>query len=139
MAAFFHDTGKILIPTSILNKKNDFSPMEQELIKRHPIDGIKLILRSFGLNEISILSMLISYEHHMKLDCSGYPSVTKKRDINLFSRIVSIANDFDSLISKMYHDHGRYRQYEALKLMYAGSGSSYDPYLLDTFAGIFQQ
>lgn len=139
IAAFFHDTGKIEIPASILNKKTDFSPMEQELLKRHPIDGIKLILRSFGLSEISILSMLVSYEHHMKFDCSGYPSVPKKRDINLFSRIVNIANDFDSLISEMIGSDGRYGVYEALKSMSEGSGSAYDPFLFKAFAEIFQQ
>jgi HD-GYP domain-containing protein (c-di-GMP phosphodiesterase class II) len=139
MAAFFHDTGKIVIPADIQNKTAGFSPIEQELFKRHPIDGVKLILRSFGLNEISILSMLVSYEHHMKLDCSGYPPVIEKRDINLFSRIVNIANDFDSLITKMHCGHRTDRHYEALKLMSAESGSSYDPFLLDVFSRIFQQ
>ncbi len=138
MAAFFHDTGKIEIPASILNKKTAFSPMEQELLRRHPVDGIRLILRSFGLNEISILSMLVSYEHHIKLDCSGYPSVSKKRDINLFSRIVNITNDFDGLISEMPGGNRRYESREALKLMSRGSGSAYDPLLLDAFTGIFQ-
>lgn len=139
MVAFFHDTGKIEIPASILNKKTNFSPMEQELLKRHPIDGIKMILRSFGLNEISILSMLVSYEHHMKFDCSGYPSVPKKRDINLFSRIVNIANDYDSLISEMLGGHSKQGHYEALKSMSEGSGSAYDPFLFRVFAEIFQQ
>lgn len=138
MAAFFHDTGKIEIPSNILNKQANLSPVELELLKRHPIDGIRLILRSFGLNEISILSMLVSYEHHMKLDCSGYPSVSKKRETNIFSRIVNIANDFDGIISQMPDGHRKYGCREALNLMSRESGSTFDPALLDAFNGIFR-
>ena len=138
MTAFFHDTGKVEIPLSILNKKTDFTPLEQELIMRHPIDGIKVILRSFGLNESSVLSMLVSYEHHMKPDGSGYPSVSGKRDINIFSRIVGITDDFDSLASGMVYGRRRYRTAEALKLMSKKSEAVYDPSLLKALAGIFQ-
>lgn len=138
MTAFFHDTGKIGLPVSLLNKQINFSLIELEVIKRHPIEGIKLILKSFGLNEISILSMLVSYEHHMKLNCSGYPALSEKREINIFSRIVNIANDFENLISEMSDGHRKYRPHEALKLMSNESGTAYDPALFDTFTGIFQ-
>lgn len=138
MTAFFHDTGKTEIPASILNKNTEFTPMEQELIERHPVDGIKIILRSFGLNETSILSLLVSYEHHMKPDGSGYPSISEKRDINLFSRIVGITDDFDSLASGMVYGRRRHGIGEALKLMSEKSGTVYDPPLLKALAGIFQ-
>ncbi len=137
ITAFFHDAGKIEIPANILNKKTELSPVEMELLIRHPIDGIRLILRSFGLNEISILSMLVSYEHHMKLDCSGYPSVPKKREINIFSRIVNIANDFDGIFSQMRDGHRKYGRRETLDLMSKESGTTFDPVLLNAFTGIF--
>lgn len=138
MAAFLHDFGKVAIPMSILNKKTDFTAKEEELIKMHPIEGIKVILRSFGLNETSILSMLVSFEHHMKLNLSGYPVPPETRMPNLFSRIVSIADDYDSLISGRVYQRKRLRVNEARDQMLRGSGTIYDPSLMKAFAGLFQ-
>jgi HD-GYP domain-containing protein (c-di-GMP phosphodiesterase class II) len=137
ITALFHDIGIIEIPPSILNKKTDFTPKEQELIKRHPVDGINSILKSFGLSEPQILSMLVSYEHHMKFDLSGYPKADDKRRLNLFSRIVGIADDYDSLISGKVYERRKLSKRDALKLMIKGSGTLYDPILMKAFAGIF--
>ena len=138
MAAFLHDFGKVAIPMSILNKKTDFTAKEEDLIKMHPVEGIKVILRSFGLNETSILSMIVSFEHHMKLNLSGYPAPPDTRRPNLFSRIVSIADDYDSLISGRVYQRTRLRANEACDQMLRGSGTIYDPTLMKAFAGLFQ-
>ncbi len=137
IAAFFHDLGKVEIPLSILNKKTDFTPKEQELIKRHSVDGIKVLLKSFGLSETSILSMLVAFEHHMKLDFSGYPATSDKRKLSLFSRIVSIADDYDSLLSGRVYERQRHPAEKAIHLIIGGSGTLYDPPLVKAFAGIF--
>ncbi|MDP2166820.1 MAG: HD domain-containing protein [Thermodesulfovibrionales bacterium] len=138
MAAFFHDIGKAEIPLSILNKKTDFSPKEKELIERHPVDGIKILLKAFGLNEVSIISMLVSYEHHMKSDLSGYPRTSAGRRLNLMSRIVGMADDFDAMVSGKVYSRTPLRTEEALKAMFEGSGTLYDPSLMKAFIGIFK-
>jgi HD-GYP domain-containing protein (c-di-GMP phosphodiesterase class II) len=138
IAALLHDIGKAEIPPSILNKKMDFTPKEQELINRHPVDGIKILLKSFGLSETLILSMLVSFEHHMKLNLSGYPAPSGSRRLNLFSRIVSIADDYDSLVSGRVYERKQLNREDALKLMIGGSGTLYDPALIKAFAGIFR-
>jgi HD-GYP domain-containing protein (c-di-GMP phosphodiesterase class II) len=137
ITALFHDIGKIEVPPSILNKTTDFTPKEQELIKRHPVDGINIILKSFGLSEPQILSMLVSYEHHMKFDLSGYPKAYDKRRLSIFSRIVSIADAYDSLISGKVYERKKLSKRDALQLMIEGSGTLYDPILMKAFAGIF--
>ena len=138
MAALLHDFGKVAIPMSILNKKTDFTAKEEDLIKRHPIEGIKVLLRSFGLNETSILSMIVSFEHHMKLDLSGYPAPAETKMPNLFSRIVSIADDYDSLISGRVYQRTRLRANDARNQMLRGSGTIYDPSLIKAFAGLLK-
>ncbi len=137
LAAFFHDAGKVEIPRSIMTKKGEFTSNEMELIKRHPVDGIKVLLRSFGLSETSILSMLVSFEHHLKADLSGYPETSRLRKPNLFSRIVSIADDYDSMVSGLVYERGRRTPAEALSLMNTGKGKLYDPVLLKAFFSIF--
>lgn len=137
VAAFFHDIGKIKIPLSILNKKTDYTPKEHELLKRHPVDGIKVLLKTLGLNETSILAMLVSLEHHMKLDLSGYPEISDKRKLNIFSRIISIADEYDSLVSGRVYEGKKLGMENARKVMSAGSGTLYDPLLMKAFIGIF--
>ncbi len=137
VAAFFHDIGKIKIPLSILNKKTDYTPKEHELLKRHPVDGIKVLLKSLGLHETSILAMLVSLEHHMKLDLSGYPETSDKRKLNIFSRIISIADEYDSLVSGRVYEGKKLGMENARKVMSAGSGTLYDPLLMKAFIGIF--
>jgi len=137
ISALFHDIGKIEIPSGILSKKNDFLPKELELIKRHPIDGIKILLKAFGLSETLILSMLVSYEHHMKANLSGYPEVRDTRKLNSFSQIVSIADDYDSLISGRVYERRKLGREDALRFITQGSGTLYDPLLLKAFTGIF--
>lgn len=137
IVALFHDIGKIEIPPSILNKKTNFSSKEQEIIKRHPVDGITLLLKSFGLSEPLILSMLVSYEHHMKFDLSGYPEADRKRRLNIFSRIVSIADDYDSLTSGKVYERRKFSREETLRFMLEKSGTFYDSLLIRAFTGIF--
>lgn len=137
-AALLHDIGKSAIPVSILNKKTDYTPKEQELIKQHPIDGVKILLRLFGLNEFSIFSMLSSYEHHMNIDLSGYPKAEPGRNLNLLSRIISIADEFDSLVSGRVWQRKPLSTEEALKIMCSKSGTHYDPSLMKAFVEIFR-
>lgn len=138
MSAFFHDSGKAEIPLSILNKKAEFTPKEMELIKRHPVDGVKVLLKSLGLTEASVLSMLVAFEHHMKLDLSGYPRTSDGRKLNLFSRIVNIADDYDSLVSGRVYERRKHSPGEATKMMFGNSGILYDPTLIKAFVGIFE-
>ncbi len=137
LAALCHDAGKIEVPRSIITKKGEFTPNEMELIKRHPVDGIKVLLRSFGLSETSILSMLVSFEHHLKPDLSGYPDTSAERRPNLFSRIVTIADDYDSMVSGLVYERKRRAPAEALSLMNSRKGQLYDPALLKAFFAIF--
>ncbi len=138
MAAFFHDCGKVAIPMSILNKKAQYTEKEQELIRRHPVEGIKVILRLFGLSEISVICMFVSFQHHMRLDLSGYPEAPDNKKPIVYSRIVNIVNDFENLVSGRDYERKRLRPNDALHEMLKGSGNLYDPSLMKAFARLFQ-
>jgi HD-GYP domain-containing protein (c-di-GMP phosphodiesterase class II) len=137
IAALFHDVGMTQIPQSILTKKGEFSKKERELIEMHPVEGVRQILRTWGLNDMSVISMLSSYEHHINLDLSGYPRVAGQRKIDIISRIIKIADNYDSLVSGKVYGRTPYRPEEALKEMYEKTGLYYDPALLKAFIDIF--
>ncbi len=139
MAALFHDIGKLEIPQSILSKEKEFSSLEMELVKMHPVEGVKHILRTRGINDISILSMIISLEHHLNADGSGYPKLKKERRPILFSGIVRLADDFDSLVSGLVYKREPMTPAAALRQMYSGHKKAYDPRLFRAFFEIFKR
>ena len=96
-AALMHDIGKVNTPQEILNKPDGLSREEFEIMKRHVVDGAH-ILRSTP--EVPALAPVVAFEHHLKLDLSGYPEHLGHRDLNLCTMIVAIADVFDALRSR---------------------------------------
>lgn len=135
MAALFHDVGKADMPQSILNKPSELSPKEMAFLQMHPSEGVKKLLMSRGLNELSMLSMLVSYEHHINADRSGYPRT--ERSPGVFSRIVRVADEYDSLVSGKVYSRRALSVPDALKSIVERSGTIFDPLAVKAFAGIF--
>ena len=133
IAALFHDIGKAEIPLSILKKPSEFNAKELELIMRHPVEGVKALIRTKDLGDVSIISMLVSFEHHLNYDNTGYPEPSKKRTPNIFSRIISIADYYDALTSGKIYGRIACNPKNALKSMYEKSGKSFDPLLTRVF------
>lgn len=139
IAALFHDIGKIEVPKSILNKASEFTRKETELIEMHPVDGVKHLLATWRLNDISIISMLAAFEHHLRLDFSGYPKISGKRELSLFSRIIEIADDYDSFVSGKVYTRTALTHRDALRRMHEKKDVFYDGVLLKAFSDIFSR
>lgn len=95
LGGLLHDIGKLKMPEQIIQKPTQLSAEEYTIVKRHPIEGYKL-LRSKGLPEDVLMCVL---QHHERCDGSGYPYGAKRDQINKYARIVAIANVFESLTS----------------------------------------
>lgn len=94
LAALFHDIGKIDVPSSILLKPGKLTEEEFELIKTHPLKGKDMVEHSL----FSSCSEII-FQHHERLDGSGYPRGLKGDEINLEARIIAVADAFDAMIT----------------------------------------
>jgi len=129
MAALLHDLGKQLIPTELLNKAGKFTDEEFERVRRHPVDGARLLLSTSGASE---LAAIVAYEHHVRADGTGYPKVPRGWKLNLASRVVQVADVFDAL-----RTHRPYRPALPLpkifELMQGDAGTMFDPDLLEIF------
>lgn len=136
LAALFHDLGKVRLPYELINKPAEFDDSEWVQIRRHPELGVKTILSFRRLDDYSMRAILVAFEHHLNLDLSGYPKVSKKRDLNLFSRIVSIADAYDAMTSGRVYIKTSYSPDETLKRMFYRSGIFYDPVLLKVFINV---
>lgn len=91
-----HDIGKSKISPEILNKPGSLTPSEFEEIKKHPIIGYKILEKNIAINRDIAIGVLM---HHEREDGSGYPFSLKSSQINLYAKIVAIADMFDAMTS----------------------------------------
>jgi HD-GYP domain-containing protein (c-di-GMP phosphodiesterase class II) len=136
LSALFHDIGKVKLPLELLNKPSEFDESEWAKMRKHPVMGVKNLLASLKLDPFSIRAMLVSFEHHLNLDISGYPQLKQERDLNLFSRIVSIVDAYDAMTSGRVYAKTPLPPDEALKKMFYVREKVYDPSLLKLFINL---
>jgi putative nucleotidyltransferase with HDIG domain len=94
IAALLHDVGKQSIPREILDKQGRYTEEEFRIMQLHTIEGARILLNTPGVPE---LAPIVAYEHHVRVNGSGYPRVPKGWKLNLASRVVQMADVFDAL------------------------------------------
>lgn len=94
--AILHDIGKINIPDAILNKPGSLTAKEFDIVKQHPMQGVRIVE---PLRSIRETIPLIRW-HHERLDGKGYPDGLLGSAIPLLVRIISVADVFDALSSE---------------------------------------
>jgi len=130
LAALLHDIGKMRVPHNIITKPGRLTPDEMNVVKRHPVHGAH-ILRD--LADVTRLAMVVAFEHHAGHNLSGYPQITAKKAPHLISRIVTVADCFDAMTSARRAYRTPKRVDEALKEIFQGAGTVFDPVLAKLF------
>jgi len=133
VCGMLHDLGKVEISRDILHKPGRLAPEEWEVMERHPLNGVMHILRLNASAEMKSRIALGPFEHHLKLDLTGYPKTRLTRDITLFGRILSIVDTYDALTSHRAYRARTLLPNEALSLMWHRLHRQFDPILLKVF------
>jgi putative nucleotidyltransferase with HDIG domain len=136
IVALFHDIGKMDIPSEILNKPTNFSDEEWRIIRKHPVWGVKAILKLRKLDSIAIKSAIVAFEHHMHYDLSGYPKIRSSFELDFFSRIVCLADQYDAMTSSRVYSRVPLAPDKALSIMMERGGSQLDPLLFKFFTNM---
>jgi HD-GYP domain-containing protein (c-di-GMP phosphodiesterase class II) len=129
VGALLHDLGKVLVPEEILNKTTELTDKEKEIVKQHVIYGYEAISDACW---ISSISKVIILTHHENIDGSGYPFGWRGDKINNATKIISICNVFDSMVSKKPYREA-YKIYEVIEYLVANKGKLFDSDLVDVF------
>ena len=130
-----HDVGKIAITDVILNKPGKLTQDEFEIMKTHVTEGVEAIeriMKNTVEHDFLNHTLNIAGTHHEKWDGTGYPAGLKGADIPLDGRLMAIADVYDALISERPYKNA-FTHEEACKIIESGSGTHFDPILVDVF------
>lgn len=94
VAGLLHDLGKVRIPKEVLTKPGKLTDDEWKIMRRHPVDGAKIIYESD--RQLDVASA-VAYEHHIMIDGGGYPSRHFRRQPHKASKLVHICDVYDAL------------------------------------------
>ena len=127
VAALLHDVGKLAVPADVLRKPAALNAEEWGLIRRHPLEGAKMVTRMPGLSPLMLDTMRSCLEHHMNFDRTGYPDVELEWGQAALSRIVAVADCFDAMTAhRVYHKRPR-SPFEGLQYLFGPARVMFDP------------
>lgn len=133
MSSRLHDVGKIGIPDEILRKNGRLTPEEFEIMKGHVTIGASILSHDPAL----ALAREIALSHHERWDGKGYPHGRPAGELSLVTRIVSVVDVFDALVSRRPYKEP-WQIDEALQAIEAGAGSQFDPTVVAAFVKLFR-
>jgi HD-GYP domain-containing protein (c-di-GMP phosphodiesterase class II) len=129
IGALLHDLGKIGISDLVLQKPGRLTPEENEVIRRHPVIGRRILQDVHGFEPYLPIIEL----HHENWDGSGYPYGLKGEAIPLHARIVKVADAYDAMTSDRPYRRGMAHS-DAIAILRRISGSEADPVVVEAFA-----
>jgi HD-GYP domain-containing protein (c-di-GMP phosphodiesterase class II) len=129
LAGLMHDLGKAMIPMEILNKPGKLTDAEFEIVKRHPVEGHRMLLTGTDVDPV-VLDVCL--HHHEKTDGSGYPNGLKDADISLFAKMGAVCDVYDAITSNRPYKAG-WDPAESLRRMAEWAKGHFDMLVFQAF------
>jgi HD-GYP domain-containing protein (c-di-GMP phosphodiesterase class II) len=135
IGGLLHDIGKLSMPDSILQKPGPLDDGEFAVVKLHPERGRELLNELGGFDE-GVKRLVL--DHHERLDGSGYPRGLAGAELDLATRILSVCDVYDALVSPRVYRPAWSRE-QALGLLHDESGVAFDPRCATALEQLVQQ
>jgi len=129
VCGLLHDVGMIKIPKAIIEKKGNLNNEENQILQQHPIHGKKLLISKSGIYPGAID---VAYNHHERLDGSGYPRGITEERIPYYAKIISIIDAYDAMISDKPYSKG-ISTLDACRHLYQNRKTLFDKDILKKF------
>ena len=129
LAALMHDIGKVRTPTEILNKPDKLTDEEFGIMKRHTVDGAEILRRT---PEMPGLAPIVAFEHHLRLDGTGYPDGVSRATLNVSTMLCSIADVYDAMRSQRKYQQS-FPTDRILAVLQRNDGTQFDQNLVRRF------
>jgi predicted MFS family arabinose efflux permease len=131
-AGSLHDLGKIGVRDDILNKPGPLTDDEWEIMRLHPAMGADMIAQHSALAQVAPLVR----HHHERWDGSGYPDGLKGDVIPFGSRILSVADSFDTVTGTRLYRRSLMTPIEGVEDISRRAGQWYDPNVVDALRAL---
>ena len=132
IGGLLHDIGKLSTPTEVLRKPASLDDREFALIREHPEHGRELLS---GLGGFDVTVQRLVLDHHERLDGSGYPRGLAADALDLETRILSVCDVYDALVSPRVY-RGAWTPERALKLLQGDEKDGFDARCVETLTHV---
>ena len=129
LSALMHDIGKVRTPKEILNKPDKLTDDEFVVMRRHTVDGAEILRRT---PEMPILAPVVAFEHHLRLDGTGYPFGVKRESLNVSTMLCSISDVYDAMRSQRAYQQA-FPTERILAVLKRNDGTQFDQHLVRRF------
>jgi putative nucleotidyltransferase with HDIG domain len=129
LAALMHDIGKVRTPKEILNKPEKLTDAEFVIMRRHVVDGAEILRKT---PDVPTLAPVVAFEHHLRIDGSGYPSKVKRHSLNIGTMLCSIADVYDAMRSQRQYQQA-FPTDRILAVLKQNDGQQFDQHLVRRF------
>lgn len=138
-AVLYHDIGMSMIPERILNKTEELTAPERQVIQRHTTYGAKLLDKFRTGNNYPPeegpcwqLAAEVANTHHERWDGRGYPYGMIATAIPVVSRAAALADSYDAIVSGSPCRMALPHEYALLEIA-TNAGTQFDPDLAELF------
>lgn len=133
ICGLFHDLGKVDIPKEILLKHWALTDKEWDLLKAHPVMGVRKILMLNANPSLRSRIILGPFEHHLNIDMTGYPRTMFTGHLSLMGKIIHIADVYEAMTNERVYRPKSFTPDEVLRKMWEEAGKMFDTILLKRF------
>jgi HD-GYP domain-containing protein (c-di-GMP phosphodiesterase class II) len=130
VAGLLHDVGKLTIPAEVLSKPGRLDDEEWRLMRRHPLEGAKMVLRMPGVTPLMRDALNVCLYHHLGNNGSGYPQLPRTTPPPVLARVVAAADCFDAMTSHRAYRARSFTGYEVLSILLGPDRNAFDPAVL---------
>jgi hypothetical protein len=132
--ALLHDVGKMAVPNEILNKPAALTDDEMRTVRRHTLEGERMLERIGGM--LGEMGPVVRH-HHERFDGTGYPDGLRGEEIPLASRVISACDAFHAMISERPYREPLSLD-AAINELHEGAGGQFDPEVVAALVGIVE-
>ncbi len=129
LAALMHDIGKVRTPLDILNKPDKLTDAEFVIMKRHVVDGAEILRMT---PDVPALAPVVAFEHHLRVDGSGYPDRVTRSSLNIGTMLCSVADVYDAMRSQRHYQKA-FPTDRILAVLKRNDGTQFDQHLVRRF------
>lgn len=129
-SSLLHDIGMLKIAEEIINKPSELTEEERDLIKKHPLFGLELLK---NIKEPPKFAPEVIYQHHERIDGSGYPEGKREQEISERAKVVAITEVYEAITHPRPYRQKKHIPYDGVKTIIHEEKGAFDLKLIKVF------